>query len=172
MKRLLLILITAVLLFSLCACRSQRADLKFYVLSAEDVTENMSDSALLSLAKKKGRLAFTGEQVQGYLWAEHQVRLKDVDVRGGAQDGGSRLFQTNAGDLFVLALGGRVIYTGGFEAGAGTVTPPRSPYITDIDETTFAICYDAKYTDCADPRGNERLYNFLTDRQLLVSRFE
>ena len=172
MKRFFLGLLALLLLLSLCGCKKSAGELKFYVLSAGDLKESMSDSDLLALAKSKGRLAFTDEQLSGWRWAEHEVKLKDPEVRGGARDGGSRLFQAGPQDLFVLALGGQLIYVGGFTAGSGTVTPTRSPYIADLDDSTFAIRFDSKYTDRSDPRGNERLYSFLTDRQLLVSRFQ
>jgi len=166
MKRLIACLMAVLLLLGLGACKPAREDLRFYVLRQADVTANMSTDMLLHTAKTKGRLAFTGADLEGWLWADHTVRLSHVNVKGSAADGGSVLFQTKAGDTFLLTLGNRVLYTGTFDTDAGGVV------ITDAGDRDFKVLFQDPYGDRTDPRGNQRLYDFLIDQQLLVSEFK
>lgn len=173
MKRFIALAAALVLLATLCACQKTKEDLKFYVVSADLLSSaDLDGEALLKLAKKKGRIAFTGANIKGYLWAEHRVQLQDINALGNMQDGGSRLFQAGPEDLFVMAIGNRVIYAGGFAAGSGSVNPPRNPYIQDENESVFAIRYDSRYGTGEDPRGSARLYDYLADQQLLISRIQ
>ena len=172
MRRMIALLVGALLLVTLCSCRKTKEDLKFYVVSGSEVTASMGDDAILAAAKKKGRVAFTGADIKGYLWASHRVQLQNVNALGGTRDGGSAFFQADPEDLFVLALGGKVLYVGGFAAGSSTVNPPRNPYIKDESSMVFSIIYDSKFGQGEDPRGNTVLYNYLTDQQLLVSKIQ
>lgn len=169
MKKLALLMILLVLLSALCGCSGQER-LEFYVVEGEALTGGESDAQLLAIAKKSGRLVFTEEQMEGYLWAEHTIRLKEPPVRGSATDGGSRLFQAEPQDRFLLVLGGRVLYWGGFAAGSASAATQISPYILDQGAQSFTIAYSSKYSEGEDPRGNQRLYSHLTNRQLLSSK--
>lgn len=151
------------LVFSGCKAKSE--DLTFYVLKKADFNADMTESAMLSAAKEKGRVAFTGAELEGWLWSDHIVRLKNVNVKNSTVDG-SVLFQTASGDAFVLVLGEQLLYSGGFsENNAGV-------YIRDVGEKDFELCFSDPFGDLADPRGNTALYNFLIDRQLLVSELK
>lgn len=166
MKKIISLLVLLALLCSLCGCKATGGDLKFYVIKAADVTDGMGNDALLQTAKTKGRLAFTGEELEGWLWAEHTVRLKEVKVKGSAAGGGSVLFQTEKEDLFLVTLNGRVLIRGGFDPKAA------GAYIVDAGERDFKIGFEDPYEELSDPRGNEKLYNYLIDLQLLVSEFK
>lgn len=166
-KRLIAILILMVMLACLASCRSGRTDLKFYVLKKADVAENMADSALLAAAKRDGRVAFTGEDLRGWYWPDHQVLLRDLSVYGGAQDGGSRLFQAEAGDIFILVLGNRVIYSGGFASETETLGDTKEIYIEDGTADNFAVVCRNEYEAEQDPRNVTALYNYLAEHDLL-----
>ena len=166
MKKIMAFGAVLVLLLTFCGCKAKEEHLKFYVIKAADVTADMGTDALLHTAKTEGRLAFTGEDLEGWLWADHTVRLKEVKVKGSAAGDGSVLFQTKKEDLFLVTLNGRVLMSGGFDPKADGV------YITDAGERDFKIGFENLYNDLEDPRGNERLYNYLIDLQLLVSEFK
>lgn len=171
-KSLIAILMMLLLLCGLTACSARRSDLKFYVLKKADVVDNMSDSALLAAAKSKGRLAFTGEDVRAWYWADHQVLLRELSVYGGAQEGGSRLFQAEAEDLFILALGNRILYIGGFASAGETLGEPQEIYIEDGYADNFAIACRREYDAAEDPRNVTALYNYLADHDLLTTEEE
>ena len=166
-KRLIAVLILIMMLVCLAACKSGRADLKFYVLKNADVAENMSDPALLAAAKSKGRVAFTGEDIRGWYWADHQVLLRELSVYGGTQNGGSRLFQAEAEDVFILALGNRIIYSGGFESAVEPLGDAKEIYIVDGEKDNFAIACRGDYDAAEDPRNVTALYNYLAEYNLL-----
>lgn len=166
-KRILALLALILILCSLSACRAERSTLKFYVLKKADVAENMSDSALLAAAKSEGRVAFTGEDLRGWYWPDHQVLLRDLTVYGGAQDGGSKLFQAEAEDIFILALGNRIIYSGGFASAGETLGDAKEIYIEDGNSDNFAIVCRNEYDAAEDPRNVSALYEFLADYDLL-----
>ncbi|MBQ7934757.1 MAG: hypothetical protein IJ333_00165 [Clostridia bacterium] len=166
MKRFFALLTALLLLLSLSGCKAEREDLQFYVLKEADIPQNAGNDALLQAAKSNGRLVFTGEDVAGWLWAEHTVRLKNVNVKGSAKDGGSVLFQTKAEDLFLLTLGDRVLYSGGFEVGSEGI------YIQDAGDLDFKIGFQNAYGDLSDPRGSTVLYDFLIEHRLLVSELK
>ncbi len=163
MKKILAVLLAALLLLSLVGCRAKAEDLVFYVLKNEDVPA--AKSALLSAAKEKGRAVFTGEDLEGWLWSDQRVRLKNVNVKNTAVDG-SALFQTASTDVFVLVLGNKVLYSGGFQKNAAGVS------IRDAGTRDFEFCFTDPFGDQTDPRGNAELYEFLVDQQLLVSELK
>lgn len=171
MKKIALFMILLFLCFALCGCKSNQ-ELRFYVLEGEFLTGGESPSEMLALAKKKGRLVFEEAEIEGYLWTEHTVQLKETPIRGSMADGGSALFQAEAEDRFLLVLGNRVLYWGGFAAGSGSAATQMSPYIADLSNQSFCISFDKKYSEGADPRGNQQLYDHLVDRQLLSSQKE
>ncbi len=165
-KTVSLVLVAVLCLLGLSSCKPAPEDLRFYVIQEGRVSSSMNENMLLEQAKRHGRLVFTGADIEGWLWAEHRVRLTHVNVKGSAADGGSVLFQTKAGDTFVLALGNRVLYAGTFDPARGGVM------IADAGERDFSVLYTDGAGDGADPRGNQRLYDFLVDQQLLVSAFQ
>lgn len=172
MKKIIAFAAVAVLLFSMTGCKKTKEDLKFYVVPGEEVTASMSDDAILAAAKSKGRVAFTGEDIAGWLWEDHRVQLQNVAVKGGENDGGSQLFQAEAEDCFVLTLGKRILYVGGFAPAGGSVKARRNPYIRDGQDNTFYLHCDQKYAEGEDPRANRTLYDYLVDQQLLVTSIQ
>lgn len=169
MKRCLILALILCLAVGLFGCGGQKG-LEFYVLTASSLEGYESDAQLLSLAKKEGRLVFTHEDIEGYLWAEHELRLKAQPALGSAADGGSRIFQAAAGDRFLLVLHGKVLYSGGFAASSGSVSVQSGPFIRDTSSQSFCIAFSSKYSEGSDPRGDQRLYDYLTDCQLLSSK--
>lgn len=167
MKRFLAVLLVCCLGLSLGGCTKGAGELQFYVIPAGSFNPNQTDSELLATAKEKGRIAFTDEDLAGVVWKEQRFELKELNVLGGYRDGGSAIFQANPEDAFVIALGGRVVYAGGFAPKNGTVAH-RNPYIKDESATVFTFCFEEKY-GTADSRWNDTLYQYLADRQLLVS---
>ena len=172
MKKILCFLTVLVLLFAMTGCKKTKEELKFYVVDGDAVSLSFADDVVLNTARREGRVAFTGEDIAGWLWEEHRVQLKEVAVLGGSNDGGSRLFQAEAEDCFVLAIGNRVIYTGSFAPASGTVRALRDPYIQDGAEDTFYLLCDQKYAEGQDPRADSYLYNYLAEQQLLVSEIQ
>lgn len=169
MKKIAIFLLAVVMIISLAGCKKTKEDLKFYVVDGNLVSEGMADDVLLNVARQEGRVAFTGEDLSGWHWEAHRVQLKDVAVLGGARDGGSRLFQAEADDCFILTLGDRLVYAGSFAPASGSVRAVRNPYIQDGEEDTFYLLCDRKFEEGKDPRINETLYTYLADQQLLVS---
>ena len=169
MKKWIAVALILLLACGLAGCKAQKDDLKFYVLKKADVTDSMVDSALLQAAKEKGRIAFTAEDIKGWYWQEQKVYLQDVSVLGGQKDGGSALFQAEAEDVFLLVLGNRVLYSGGFQAAGSTVSPLREIYIKDGEEDSFSIACRKEYEAAEDPRNQTVLYNYLAEQQLLAS---
>jgi hypothetical protein len=125
---------------------------------------------LLAAAKKSGRIAFSGEDIQSWYWQEHKVQLKAVEVTGGTVNGGSALFKTDGEDLFILTLNGRVVFTGGFESTAPVPGIQREIYIKDGEGETFTIACTRVYEAGQDPRNDAALYEYLADMNLLVGQ--
>lgn len=172
MKKICCFALVLGLLLTMTGCKKTKEDLKFYVVDGDAISLSSADDVVLNTARREGRVAFTGEDVAGWLWEEHRVQLKEVSVLGGSGDGGSRLFQAEAEDCFVLSIGNRVIYTGSFAPALGTVRALRDPYIQDGTEDTFYLLCDQKYAEGQDPRADSYLYNYLVDQQLLVSEIQ
>ena len=166
-KRLTAIILLIAMLLCLASCSSGRADLKFYVLKKEYVAENMADFSLLAAAKRDGRVAFTGEDLRGWYWPDHQVLLRELSVYGGAQKGGSKLFQAEPGDVFILVLGNRIIYSGGFASAEETLGDTKEIYIEDGAADNFAVVCRNEYEAKDDPRNVDILYDYLADYNLL-----
>ncbi len=169
MKRWIAILLALSLLLGLGACRANPQDIQFYILDGEDLEGARSNSALLSLAKKEGRVAFTGADIQSWHWESHHIRLKNIAVTGGAQEGGSALFMADPEDLFLLVLDGQVLYAGEFEQSVNTVAERQEIFIKDGEGDDFYICCHQLYESAQDPRNLQRLYDYLADCQLLIS---
>lgn len=169
MKKILSFGLILCLLLGIFGCSGQKG-LEFYVVKGELLRGNESDRELLSLAKKQGRLAFTQEDLEGYLWAEHELRLKAQPSLGSAGQGGSRIFQAEAGDCFLLVLHGKLLYSGGFYSPEGSAQVQISPFIKDTSSQSFSISFSSKYSEEEDPRGNKKLYDYLADCQLLASK--
>lgn len=169
MKKGMMIALLLTLLLSLCGC-SGAESMQFYVIPEGVIRGGESDAQLLRLAKEEGRLAFTEEQIEGYLWTDHEIRLKERPILGSASDGGSRIFRAESGDCFLLVLDSAVLYRGGFMPSSGDATVQDGPYITDTSFQSFRIAFSSKYSEGEDPRGDQQLYDYLVDHQLLSSK--
>lgn len=167
MKKLIPFCFILCLLLSLTGCSQTPADLKFYVVSAGEAKESTTDEELFRLARKKGRIALTGEDLQGVVWEEQKFQLKGLDTLGGSGNGGSAIFQSSAEDILVVALGNQLIYTGGFAPAAGSQAR-RNPYVQDESATVFTLQFDEKYGN-QDARWSDKLYRFLQTNQLLLA---
>ncbi len=172
MKKILALLLALSMVLSLAGCKQTKEDLKFYVVDGDLVSVGMADGVLLNVARKQGRVAFTGEDLAGWQWETHRVQLKNIAVLGGDQDGGSRLFQAEADDCFILTLGNQLVYAGSFAPASGSVRAVRNPYIQDGEEDTFYLLCDQKFEEGKDPRIQEALYTYLAEQQLLVSEIQ
>lgn len=169
MKRWIAILLAALLLLSLSACGAAREDLEFYVIDGKDAEGIRSDTALLSLAKEQGRIAFTGADIKSWHWDTHHIRLQNVEIKGGQQQGGSALFMADAEDLFLLVLNGQVVYAGEFERSVNTVADQKEVFIKDGAGDDFYLCCHQVFESAQDPRNDSALYAYLADCQLLIS---
>jgi len=124
---------------------------------------------VLKLLAKNAK--YTAEDIEDWYWETHQVTLKEVPVRGGSGSTGSSLFQADAEDTFVLALGNCVLLWGGFENKVGALAPDHDLYIADDDSgNSFHIQCRKTYEESDDPRRVEALYEFLADQNLLASQ--
>lgn len=175
MKKFTALLLTAIMLLTLCSCRALGAeDLKFYVISSEVISESMSDSEIIKAAEKDGRLAFDGNDITGYNWQTHTVMLREEAVTSVAnvteQSGGSAIFKTDDTHAFVLVLGNTLIYVGGFESGSKNPNVPLEPHIEDKTRYSFSISFNSKYATSKDPRSNAKLYSFLEASGMLSSK--
>lgn len=169
MKRILAFGLILCFLIGCFGCGGEKG-LEFYVLQEGSLKGNESDRDLLALAKEEGRLAFTQEDLEGYHWADHEIRLKAQPALGSVSDGGSRIFQAKEGDRFLLVLHGRLLYSGGFYSGSSSAQVQISPFIKDTSFQSFSIAFSSKYSEGADPRASEKLYNYLAECQLLASK--
>lgn len=170
MKRVVVGLVLVVMLLTLTACKQEKEDLIFYVVKAADLPAEAAESTLLGIAEEHGRAAFTAENIESWYWETHRITLKEVAVRGGSGSSGSSLFQADADDTFVLALGNRVLLWGGFENKVGALAVDRTLYIADDAEgDSFHIQCRQAYEESEDPRRVDALYDFLADHHLLAS---
>ena len=158
--------------FIVCSCaNSQKSDLAFYVISRDSIHDDMSDSEIVSTTKSQGRLVFNGEDIEGYNWQNHIVKLHDESVPSLGyvtnESGGSAVFKTDDTYAFVLLIKNELIYVGGFKQGVKNPEIPLQPSIRDFDNNTFSITFDGKYTEYTDNRSDNRLYNFLNKHGIL-----
>ncbi len=173
MRRILPML--AAVLIALCSCSApQRQDLKIYVVSRAAVSGTMSDKEIVSAAKSAGRLAFDGDDIEGYNWQSHTVFIKEQSSPSVGivtdESGGSAIFKTDDTYCFVMTLKNELVYFGGFSQGLKNTEIPLQPYITDAGRYSFTIEFDAKYAENGDCRGNKKLYGFLNKLGMLSSK--
>ena len=177
MKKLTLSAMLIFLMLTAVSCsKTEKSDLKFYVISRDMLSDSMSDSETVAAAVSDGRLAFDGDDIEGYNWQTHTVMLKEESVPSlgiiSAESGGSAVFKTDDTYAFVLALNSELIYVGGFSNGIKNPAVPLQPSIEDNGRYSFKITYNAKYATSADPRSNVKLYNFLNGNGMLSSKSE
>ena len=170
-KKILCIILIILSLIS-CSCTSiKSSDLMFYVIVREAIHSDMSDSEIVDTVKSEGRLAFDGDDIEGYNWQNHVVKLHDESVPSlgyvTAESGGSTIFKTDDTYAFVLIIKNTLIYVGGFKQGSKNPNIPLQPSIRDIDNNTFSITFDSKYVEYADNRSDSKLYDFLSKQGLL-----
>lgn len=168
MKKCISLLFIA--LFLCTGCHKQ-ATLELYVISADSVSEQTSNSDIASLALKEGRKVLSGEDFAGVDWEHQYFELKPDAVPSvgvvTAESGGSALLKTTDKDLFVWLLNGKAIYVGGFQMGNSNASTPRTPFIADKNRYVFEIRTDDKYG--ADKRFDKKLYAWFSDAGLLKS---
>lgn len=173
-KRFLTLISLALLI--LCSCKSTFSpdQLKIYVLPRDALSDSMTDSEKVDVAENEGRLAFDGNDIEGYNWQTHTVTLYDTSVSSlgvvTAESGGSSIFKTDDTYAFVLVIDNKLIYVGGFTQGSKNASTPLQPQITDADGTSFKLTFDSKYAEYADNRNNKTLYNFLNSCGKLSSK--
>ncbi len=165
MKKTVCLLLAALALL-LCGC-SKNDTLYLYVLPQREVSADMSDAEIASLARRIGRLALEGEDLVGVQWDTQRFEIAG-DLPAGAassESGGSALLKTTDGDLFVWILGGRPVYVGGFARGGSNAATPRVPYIVDDGRRIFRVETDDRYG--RDLRFDTKLYRYFEKRGLL-----
>ncbi len=170
---ILLIIIVILLLFSGCI-KPDASNLKFYVISREFLTQDLSDNQVVAAVNKNGRLVFDGDDIKGYNWETHTVFLKENSVTShGAvtnDTGGSAIFKVDDTFAFVITINNKLIYYGGFIQGTKNPAVPLQPYINDISSTEFKIEFDSKYASKTDSRNNNKFYSFLNKLGLLSAK--
>lgn len=169
--------IIVLLIISLSGCgKSEKSDFKIYVVSRDFLTQDLSDAEIISTAKKNGRLAFDGNDIEGYNWETHTLTFKDNSVKSlGAvtkESGGSAIFKVDDTYAFVFSLNDKLIYNGGFAQGSKNPDIPLQPYISDKDTTSVKILFNSKYASGDDCRLSNKLYSFLNDCGLLSAKTE
>lgn len=175
MKKLIFLLIPIIVITITGCSKNKKNDLKFYIIERDRLSTSYSDNEIIKAVKNEGRLAYTGDDIEGYNWQTHTVTLKQDSISSlGAyneEKGGSAIFKTDDTYVFVLLLKDKLIYYGGFEYGTKNPTPPIQPYIQDLNEQTFKILFDSKYAEGQkDNRSHKSLYAFLQDNALLSSK--
>ncbi len=166
MKKIVFLLI-GILTFSLCGCsKMSESSLEIYVIEQTKLNSSLSDGETVKLVKQSGRLAFTGDDINGYNWETHTISIKKEAVPSHstvtAESGGSAIFKVDDSYAYVIVLNKSLIYIGGFLHGSKNPSIPLQPCITDVDEYSFKITFDSKYATGADPRDNKSFYKFLS----------
>lgn len=174
MKKItVLLLLTVVILLTGCS-KKDKSDLKFYVIERNFLTQDLSDNQIVSTTKNNGRLAFDGNDIEGYNWETHTVTLKNNSVtsHGAVTDetGGSAIFKVNDTYAFVIIIRNKLVYYGGFIQGSKNPSTPLQPFIEDKRLTSFKIDYNSKYAVNGDHRASNQLYSFLNKNGLLSSK--
>ncbi len=174
MKRFSIIVFLTLIIFT-CACSKQsKSDLKLYVIPRNDLSDSMSDKEKVKAITSLGRLAFDGNDIEGYNWASHTITLYESSVTSYGnitkESGGSSIFKTDDSYAFALIIKDKLIYIGGFEHGSKNPDIPLQPSIRDNDKYSFKIVFDAKYSKNSDNRSNNTLYNFLNSNGMLISK--
>ncbi len=170
-----LLFIVFLLIISLTGCKNEsKSDFKIYVVSRDLITQDLSENEIINVAKKSGRLAFDGDDIQGYNWETHTLTLKDNSVTSHgavtAESGGSTIFKVDDTYAFIFSLNDKLIYYGGFMQGSKNPDIPLQPYMADKDTTSVKIEFDNKYADHKDNRSNTQLYSFFNKFGLLSSK--
>ena len=166
-------ILACVLLLTSCS-DNKITDLRFYVIERSKISNSMSDGEIVKASKNNGRLVFDGDDIDGYNWQNHTVRIKESSITSlGAlteEKGGSAIFKVDDTYAFVITIKDKLVYYGGFEHGTKNPSVPLQPYIQDIDRFSFKILFDSKYPDAGDSRSNESFYSFLNEFGLLSSK--
>jgi hypothetical protein len=139
--------------------------------------------------QKRGRLVFTGEDIQEFDWLNQTVKMtpefmktrKDYHVNQFSKDvgngGGCSVLGVSANQHFALLLGDEIIYTGEFEQSPFSSYMPMGVVIGDmyqqnstepftIEPDTFEIKYSDSFS--MDIRFSKKLSRFLYDNGLLA----
>lgn len=173
MKKISLLFV-GILIISLCGCsKISKSSLEIYVIEQSEIGDSLSETQIVKLVKQSGRLAFNGEDINGYNWETHTVTMKKESVSShGAvttESGGSAIFKVDDSYAYAFVLNNSLIYIGGFMHGSKNPAIPLQPCISDIDDYSFKITFDNKYATSSDPRNDKTFYSFLSDFGLLSS---
>lgn len=151
---------------------AKREGLALYILPRELITAQMSDGDILKMARQNGRLALDENSIAGVDWEGQRFRLTAAAVPAvgtvSKESGGSALLKTTDKDIFVLEVGGKLIYWGGFLMGTANPAAEQSLLLVDEGRYTFSLRHSERYQG-ADQRFNSTLYNFLQKNKLLKS---
>ena len=171
-----MLMLAVMLILNSCSTGADKADIRFYVLKNDLINDQMTERQIVNAAKMSGRLAFDGNDIEGYYWADHCITLKRDAVKSRAEvtaeSGGSALFKTTDEDYFVLTVKDEIIYWGGFEHGIANPQVPVQPSICDVDSYSFKITYNSKYATGNDPRSSKKMYACLDRLGILSSKSE
>lgn len=166
MKKIIFLIIS-ILIFLLCGCsKLSESSLEIYVIEQTKLNSSLNDRETVKLIKQNGRLAFNGEDINGYNWETHTISLKNEAVPSHStitsESGGSAIFKVDDSYAYAIVLNDALVYVGGFMHGSKNPSIPLQPSINDIDEYSFKITFDSKYATGADPRDNKSFYKFLS----------
>ncbi len=175
-SRIFLCALTSALLLCVSCSVQKKDSLRFYVVSRSQLSASMSASETAKFVRENGRLAFDGDDIEGYNWQTHTVFLKEEAVPSvgivTSESGGSAVFKSDDTYAFVLLLDGNMLYYGGFKSGVKNPDVPLQPSVEDSGRYSFQITFDGKYATGNDPRSDNRLYEFLNSQGLLSSKTE
>lgn len=170
MRRLLAAAAAVIILLSACSS-VKKSDLKMYVVKRSALPASLTGAQVVSAVEKEGRLAFDGDDIEGYNWQTHYVTLKPSAVpslgRVTAESGGSAIFKVSDEYALVMTVGKRLVYVAGFKNGVKNPDVPLQPSVEDVDGTSFKITFDPRYATGEDPRSSSFLYSFLQDHGML-----
>ena len=170
MRRLWMGVVTACLLFCLCACSAPK-EIDLYIVPRDTITAQMSGGDIAALAKKSGRLALSEQSIEGVDWEKQKFRLTRAAVPSVGSvshaDGGSALLKTKDTDAFVLLVGGKYVYHGGFAMGVSNPNAPCDILIEDSGRYAIRVTLSAKAP--TDQRYSDTLYKALSANGLLRS---
>lgn len=172
--KLKLLVCTLLITLSLCSCKgSDINDLKIYVIPSTDISQALTDGEIVNAVKNSGRLVFEGSDIDGYNWENHTLTFNSDSIishgKVTKESGGSRIFKVDDSYLFVIVIKNELVYYGGFEHGSKNPSIPVEPCISDVDDYTVKLTYNAKYATQNDKRSSELLYNFFDKYNLFLS---
>lgn len=164
MKKVLVLLIILVNVFSLSCCKENEIiESKIRVYNVKTNGDTNEREVLL----------FSLEDISSYIWAEHRIIFKsEFDYNSGdiGTDNpqlGSQIFGTDSRDIFRLYIDDTLIYEGEYNQAISSSYVPEGIVMFDLEDgVKFELGItgiDSNY----DKRNDERLYRVLEDAGLL-----